>query len=257
MTTDKERISNILTLNENEDIYALLGKMEILIDMFAENNIYHGFLPFLKTYFRVTKNVCHYISLHKDYFADPDKIIVLDEIFARKYLVPLKDFLLSDARIKPWQSYYYYCEREHNAFVQLLLGINSHINGDLAICLYESGFSNRADYIKVNEILAELVSEVVTDLLVDEHDLLAATGFVLRPLADKEFRAIIIKWREESWENYQLLKNQEQVLRDKIIENTEEVAVKIIDIFRNLGLTNLPGLMQELGQLSVRINMPE
>jgi hypothetical protein len=251
MAIDKQRLLNLLTLNENEDVYALLGKMEMLIDFFAETKVYHGFLPFLKTYHKVTKKVCHYIALHKDYFETPDKIILLDEIFARKYLAPLKIFLLADARIKPWQSYYYYCEREHNAFVQLLLGINAHINGDLALSLSESKFESRSDYIKVNEILAELVSEVVNDLLINEHDLFAATGFVLRPIADKEFRAIIIKWREDAWSNYQMLKGHQQQGQVKISENTEEVAAKIIDLFRNLGLTNLPGLIRELGKLSV------
>jgi hypothetical protein len=123
---------------------------------------------FAVLYRRVTAQVKEQIGT--GFFDDPDRIARLDVLFADRYLDAVAAV---DRGVQPtgsWALTFDAGRRRRPLILQhLLIGINAHINLDLGIAAARCSPGDqladlRADYDRVNAILAAMVSAISTDL---------------------------------------------------------------------------------------------
>lgn len=214
---------------KSRNISEVLVKMELSLSEFRKNPKTKSLEPFLDVYYDVTKSVLEK-RFKKNFYENPKKLEELDIEFSNLYFSPLKKYLEKNKKLSPWKEYFKYCEKGHIPFVKMLVGINAHINGDLAEALSKSNYKERKDFLKINKILEKLIPEVMKHLAFEDRDLFGAAGVFLPNLVNKEFKKIIVRWREDAWENSKKLrKNPEKII--KIHEQTENVSKEIVKIF--------------------------
>jgi hypothetical protein len=139
---------------------------------FREREDYRG--AFLVVYARVTEAVGE--AIDADAFADPEWVADYLVTFADLYRRALVDYERGDLRSlpDPWQVAFETAERgECLATQAAVLGINAHVNYDLALALCEVGIDpdrerRYADHCAVNDVLRSVVDEVQT-LLADGY----------------------------------------------------------------------------------------
>ena len=237
---------------EQESIYSIVGRMDTLIENFNRNPPYRALLPFLETYYLVTRAVAE-SGLDPHHFDDKPALDVLDIHFANLYFKPLLAFLAQGDKQKPWKTYFEHClSPASRPFVQMMLGINAHINCDLPCALAELGYKNKKDFLKINAILERTIPAIMNYLAFHEHDLLGAGGIVFKHFMTSEFNSIIVSWRLNAWKNAQKIKTESD--KQKLIAETEKAAKRIVKIFDNLyHLTNVQQVIPELHKLQVKI----
>ncbi|MFZ2803822.1 MAG: DUF5995 family protein [Patescibacteria group bacterium] len=153
----------------------MAARMEVLLEEFHRVPEWGGFTPFLHTYLLITKAVAR----DRSSFNHPADLDWLDTHFASLYFRPLERFLFSGKLTKPWATYYTYCSQPNgSAFVQMLLGINAHINGDLARTLQMASYTRRADFLRVNHILEGEIPRVMRYLAFQQKDPIAMGGLL-------------------------------------------------------------------------------
>ncbi|MGH1337977.1 MAG: DUF5995 family protein [Aureispira sp.] len=125
-----------------------------------------GYFPAL--YRKVTKRVKKGIA--DGVFEDALRMKHLDVVFANRYLEAYHNFFEQQATTESWTIAFSNTARYWPIVLQhLLWGMNAHINLDLGIAAAEiapgeSIHALKADFDKINEILAELVEEVEEEL---------------------------------------------------------------------------------------------
>lgn len=83
----------------------------------------------------------------------------------------------------------------------IMLGINAHVNRDLAYVYYQLGASSYADHFHVNEILGRAAAVAYPDIYAHLDDSLYAELGAVPPSLDLD----IIAWRDVAWNNAQRL----------------------------------------------------
>src|SRR3989344_1197886 len=152
----QKRLCELLQTGPNDTIFSVLGKMDVLLDYFKHEHHYKSLVPFLETYYLVTKRVALKSLENAHFFNDVQEMDRIDIRFAELYFTPLLAFLDNHAMPKPWNTYFKHCLSPHSKpFVQILLGINAHINADLPCALTELNYTNRKDFLAINKILEE------------------------------------------------------------------------------------------------------
>ena len=117
---------------KSETIFDVIGRMEVLLEYFKSKPRHKNLVPFLETYYLITKAVAEKQLKHPKFFRDPKSLGKLDVDFANLYFKPLKIYLETGRTVKPWQKYFEYCEQKNGLpFLQMFLGMNAHINADL------------------------------------------------------------------------------------------------------------------------------
>lgn len=203
---------------EPENISGLLDKMEAFEDFLIENNR-HSFLPFLRAYRKITEKVQN----SKDIFEDPEELEALDLKFGELYFDAMEAYFLNGEKRKPWNTYLNYVERDDSRpLIELLLGINSHINADLAILIDEMNYNQENDFQRVNKMLLEALYPVILDTALTRHDLESLAFIGSGPLPFIGLRKIK-SWRENAWRSRKM-ENQ------KIIHKTELKASNLISL---------------------------
>ncbi|NUO51345.1 MAG: hypothetical protein HOV80_21020, partial [Polyangiaceae bacterium] len=103
-------------------------------------------------------------------FNDPAHMEGLDTIFFNRYLAALEAWKAGESCSRCWELAFRTAQRNEPTVLQhLLLGMNSHINFDLGIAVADSVPAEdlpafRADFDKMNDLLAGLLSGVLDDL---------------------------------------------------------------------------------------------
>jgi hypothetical protein len=218
-------------------IQTVINKMEILLEYFKSTETLRGFAPFLDVYLAVTKRVLEKFQHDKSYFNNFEKLYEVDVNFAKLYFDPLKEYLLNGVKLQPWQKCFEYCEKEDGIpVVQMLLGINAHINADLLSTLISIEYKEKDDYFKVNDILLELIPQVMKNLALEYKDIYGFGGYIARLVTRYEFEKTIVKWRSDVWENFQNIKlfNDIDKLKQEYHTKTEDMADEIISAFKDI-----------------------
>jgi len=249
--SDKRKLEKVLVIPdlEKESIFGVIGRMEVLIQYFKKNKSLHNLIPFLETYYLISRAVAEKNVERGKFYDNYPKIERLDVYFASLYFKPLKIFLETGRTVKPWQNYFKYCKKRSGVpFFQMLLGINSHINGDLAHALVLSGYEEKKDFSVINRILKEEIPDVMKYLAFEEHDVFGAGGLIFKKLVLEEFRNIVVKWRKSAWENAQVLEiDNTQKLLKKVHKDTEVVASGLVGVVDDLvGLKNMTKLKSQV-----------
>lgn len=120
----------------------------------------------------------------------------------------------------------------------LFLGINAHVNRDLAYVYYQTGADNHADHLHVNEVLGRAVNVAYPDIAAHLDgtvwNQLEAAGVF--PMGPTPIDLNIAQWREDAWHNAEALKNARNAaeradIAAKIDENAREHADQIEKAF--------------------------
>lgn len=172
---------------------------------------------------------------------------------------PLVAYCSEKSVPKPWQTFFAYADRkDRSPFVGMLLGINAHINGDLAVCLTKLEYHERKDFLAINKILEEVLPETLKFLAFHEKDPIALGGLALESFVTQEFKQIVVRWRELAWQNAQIMEASSRVGPEKSLADlhnqAEGVGKQIIKIFDEaLHLKHLPRLLERTHELQVGI----
>lgn len=250
-------MQRLLTIEDpsQESIFGVIGRMEILLDYLSVTPGKENLIPFLKTYYWVTKRAAEKYVLYKHYFWSLKDYEALDVYFASLYFKPLLAYLEKKEVAKPWSSYFDYCQKKDGLpFLQILLGINAHINTDLYQSIMVLGYKNKNDFFLVNTVLREIVPDVIK-LLAMEHDLVGISGLAFRDFINGEIRNTVIRWREEVWENAQET-NIDLAAENyqNIAQNTDNLAKELIDSFTNIyHFHQMPVNIKKINQSSVKL----
>lgn len=242
---------------EQETIFDVIGRMEVLLEFFIRNPKYHNLVPFLETYYLITKSVAERSVEKKNYFIDRRGVEKLDVYFASLYFRPLKEFLLRGKCITPWKSYFEYCKHETGIpFVQMLLGINAHINTDLYASLVRLKYVEKKDYLLINKILAEEIPVIMKFLAFTDRDIYGLGSLIFKKFIRHEFKDVIVHWRGVAWQNYRKSRGAGSANRQKAAAaQTEDIAGKLVDIFHDIGkFKHITIVPSRLHDLTVKIN---
>jgi hypothetical protein len=254
---NKSQIEKLLLIEDprKETIYGVVGRMEVLMDYFLGNPSLYPLVPFLKTYYFVTKKSADKYVFYKHYFYNLKDYETLDVYFASLYFEPLLRFLEKKEVAPPWQHYFDYCQKIGGIpFLQIILGINAHINSDLYKAIVDLKYSHVGDFFLVNKILKEVAPDVIKFLAM-EKDLVGIGGLVFKDLIHAQFENTILKWRSDAWINSRRTTKANYASHyESISENTEKIAVKLTQDFASIySFKNIPGAIREVNSLSVNL----
>ena len=203
---------------EPDNIDELLEKMEEF-EYFLRGNNKESFIPFLRAYKRITRKVKN----RKNVFDNPSELEKLDLKFGQLYFEAMKAYFEKGEKKRPWKTYLTYVERDDSRpLLELALGINAHINADLAVLINEMEYEEKDDFQKVNKILLEALFPVIFDIAYTRRDLESFTFLGAGPLPFFGLKKIT-KWRENAWKSGS--KDKEQILQE-----TERKASDMIKI---------------------------
>ncbi len=145
----------------------VLKKLDEIIDECIHKKSRLGY--FASLYRRVTARIKQ--GVLNGEFQDGPRMERLDHIFAFRYFTALKQYQSGDPSIsRPWKIAFDATVSRKPLIVQhLLLGINAHINIDLAVAAAETSPGDefnglKDDFMTVNAILASLVPQVMQEL---------------------------------------------------------------------------------------------
>lgn len=105
----------------------------------------------------------------------------------------------------------------------IMLGINAHVNRDLAYVYYQIGANSYADHFHVNEVLNRAVAVAYPDIFAHLDQTVYAQLFQIPPTLDLD----IFAWRDVAWNNAQrLLAAPDAAARAAISQEIEANAAK-------------------------------
>jgi len=231
--------------------------MEVVLSLFESQTQYHHLIPFLKTYYLVTKATAEKYIFYKHYFANLKDIEILDVYFATLYFHPLLEYLEKGKSSRPWNQYFNYCSQlDSLPMLQILLGINAHINSDLYSSLVHLKYSHKDDFLLVNKILQEIAPKIIL-FLAKEHDLIGLSGLAFSDFMNEEFKEVIVRWRKDAWENAQnTTRENKEKLYKEVVNRTEIIAISLIQDFTSIyHLRNLPNSIRDINSISARLKL--
>ncbi len=144
----------------------VIAMLDTLIDWAYQKQSRLGYFPAL--YRKVTLDVKE--KLGSGYFEDDARMERLDVLFANRYLEAVGSYLRGQPPTHSWAICFDAARRWRPIVLQhLLLGMNAHINLDLGIAAARTAPGTeieaiRNDFIKINQILSNLVDEVQSGL---------------------------------------------------------------------------------------------
>ena len=160
---------------------------------------------FLAIYWRMTAEVAR--GIRNGDFADPDWVGDYLVAFANLYRRAVRDYERGNvaALPDPWHVAFRATERGDSLVVQdAALGVNAHINYDLALALAAAGVgpdrpTKYEDHTAVIDVIADLVDEAQQTLVARDADGLAAVDDSLGQLDEWLAVATINECRESAW----------------------------------------------------------
>ncbi|MCH5718300.1 DUF5995 family protein [Niabella hibiscisoli] len=144
------------------DINAVITDLQYIVDHCKKNNLRAGY--FAALYLRMTQAVKEGIT--KGIFEDAKRMEQLDIHFAARYTDAWKCFVAQKPCTQSWQYTFNSSTNPNNIVLQhLLLGINTHINLDLAIAAAaiapgDTIYALEKDFNTINNIIATLIDDV-------------------------------------------------------------------------------------------------
>lgn len=193
---------------------------------------------FAALYKRMTMAVNEGILQHA--FEDGERMNRLDVVFAQRYLDAFDAYSSGGSCSSAWKFAFDCCKTNDMIVIQhLLLGINTHINLDLAIASATvapgdaiNGLAN--DFNRINSVIASLVDDVQESL-----SRVWLPMRLLGKIADGRERAVlnfsIDKARETSWCNALLLAAMDEEQQGIYIQQMDQVVYKLAQGIRSPG----------------------
>lgn len=185
-------------------------------------------------------------------FEDGQRMSRLDVCFAQRYFDAYDAYHADSACSSAWQCAFDYCKDDALTVIQhLVLGVNTHINLDLAIAAAEVSKDSNIDTLaydfnKINDVIASLVDDV--------QECLCHVWFPMRMLtkiANNRQMAVlnfsIDKARTASWSNALLLWGMDEAQRKMYVQQMDATVCKLAKGIRS------PGMMMGLLLKGIRL----
>ncbi len=188
----------------------------------------HPDAVFALTYYVTTAAVDTHIE--ESYFDDNPFLAAWDLAFADLYMDAMVNRSAGSQASGPWQEAFDWSDTGMSTVNEdLLLGMNAHINYDLAIVTYQMGLvadGRRDDYDRINDVLAYVMREVATELGA-HYDPSLSPG-ATSDLTDPAVLQLFIEWRNNAWNNAAALTAApDDVSRELVRAQIEAEAVAI------------------------------
>lgn len=188
------------------NIKEVLAALDGIIDFCSKNELRAGYFACL--YRSMTVAVEEAIT--RNMFADGPRMEKLDVIFANLYLDAWHCFQNRQPCSRSWQTAFDAAAANDLAVVQqLLLGVNTHINLDLAIAAADTAPGAaiedlHQDFLVINSVIASMVGSVYNKLC-NIWFPLRLLGRITQNRHENVINFSIVKAREASWNNALLL----------------------------------------------------
>jgi hypothetical protein len=235
--------------SDGASVHRVRGEMATLLEWMRTEEGAEAFEPFLFAYHAVTSRVSDRVVRDPGFFDSPSDLQELDERFAVMYFDALEQHLETGEAPRPWRTYFDYCSSGGRPVVQMVLGMNAHINGDLPVALAEQGYEWRSDFDRINGVLESELGDV-SGHLARMHDLAGLLGLLDRGLARREFRQLIASWRRDAWENSKRILSGDRS-REEVFVETERLAEEIVSLEEEFDYLNLFSTLRKANQLSL------
>lgn len=184
---------------------------------------------FNHTYLIVTRNI--QTGIRRDYFEYPDKLNELDVNFAGYYFKPIKNYSNGKQIAPAWKICFDFCRSEKNSrFIYLTLGVNAHINNDLAFSLKDIIKDEKfeTDHKMVQKMIDQSLNEVLS-FVKEDSEILNLIHKSLAPIYKIVIKIFLRRWRAKAWKNYLDLKNG-SITAEEIKRKAEQMARLIIKL---------------------------
>lgn len=193
-------------MNQIKSISEVITFLDVIVQQCTVSKSRAGY--FAALYKRMTVAVADGIA--NGVFEDPKRMEELDIVFAQRYLSAYYSFEKGTECTASWQGAFEGCGNQKLVVLQqLLLGINTHINLDLAIAAAsvapgEKIHALKKDFMQINVLIASLIDDV-------QHCLEQVWWpmRLLRDVVNRQGMAVlnfsIGKARDASWANAVLL----------------------------------------------------
>jgi hypothetical protein len=245
--TDREHDPAVLALVSDpytgvEETHERLGT---LLSAFEERADHRAI--FLSIYARMTGAVAR--RVRRGEFADPEWVGEYLVAFANRYRVAVRDYEAGafDDLATPWLLAFEAAERGESLVVQdAALGVNAHINYDLALALDDVGVGpNREeryrDHCAVIDVIAELVDETQRALADRDAAGLATLDAALGRLDERLTVFAIDECRESAWRTAVALDSRCWLRRRLARWLNDATATGAAHIIRSSGSDDTPG----------------
>ncbi|MDX1328293.1 MAG: DUF5995 family protein [Arenibacter sp.] len=186
-------------------IHDVLEKLDAIIAECISNNNRMGLFAYI--YRRTTAEIASEITLGN--FEDNPRMEMLDVAFANLYLDAYTNYKNKEFVCASWTYAFHHAQEPLTIVQHIMLGMNTHINLDLAIATATT-MSNteirdiEADFMKVNDILFQIVNEM-QDRLSRVSPLLFLLDWIGENKDEKLIDFSMRKARQQSWNSANLL----------------------------------------------------
>lgn len=208
-------------------IQQILDALDAIIDESMATNSRLGLFAYI--YRRTTAEIATEITLGN--FEDNSRLEILDVAFANLYLDAYKAYRNNEEISASWAFAFDKTKESLSILQHIMLGMNAHINLDLAIATAKTMSGQELnvienDFNKVNDILFQITNE-----LQDRLSRVSPLLFILDWLGKNKDEQIIDfsmrKAREQSWNSANLLWALGDVNNQATINNIDKVVLKL------------------------------
>jgi hypothetical protein len=209
-------------------IAEVLIRLDAIIQETENEGSRQGYFAVL--YHRMTLAVQQ--GIQQNVFKDAARMERLDVIFATRYLDAYAAYQTNQPLTNGWRTVFDACKSSSLTVIQhLILGVNTHINLDLAIaaadtCPGNTIFAMQADYNKINDIIAALTDEVQFELTKIWWPL-ALLKNIVNGQQDAVIDFSITKARQAAWASGVALANLQGDVRNGYINTMDNMVVVI------------------------------
>jgi len=199
----------------------VVDRLEEILKVELQSNRYTA----LFTYIYMITTLAVKDGIDKQIFADNERMEDFDVRFANLYIQAYEDYGVSNQVSKSWQRAFDVGTNRLTIIQHILLGMNAHINLDLAVAAAETCpgaeiFSLEADFQKINSILFSLTKQPQRKI-----GRVSPMFFLLDNLitdADEKIINFSMKQaRSQSWRNAVLLAHADPLLQPMLISEID------------------------------------
>ncbi|WP_262508218.1 DUF5995 family protein [Zobellia sp. OII3] len=230
----------------------MLRQLDVIIDTAIATNSRMGLFAYV--YRRTTAQILKEVELGN--FEDNDRMVKFDVEFANFYLDAYHAYSNGLEVSRSWDFVFKNAKEPLTILQHVMLGINTHINLDLAMAvsavMREKELAEiETDYNTVNRILSDIVNEM-QDRLGRVSPLLFMLDWAGKNSDEKIIDFSMAKAREVSWGNANLLWGLGMEHQEEAIKNIDGVVLKLSELIKTPQSKIIGFLLSLIGRFEER-----
>ncbi len=233
---------------QTESIDGVIQSLNTIISWARDHGSRAGY--FAALYRGVTLKVKR--GIQTDLFEEPQRMEAFDTVFARRYLDAFENYQQKKPVSESWKKAFDAASSRRPVVLQhLLLGMNAHINLDLGIAAAQIApgstiYTLRADFMKINDILASMIPGVEAQLT-RVWPMLEKVNRITRKVDDSLIHFSMMYARNHAWKVAEELAHMHEADRERRIELLDREACFYA------GRLLRPGFLLSAALLAVRL----